>query len=193
MLHHTPIPLDDASPARMALLRKIRNRRRSVGICKHLRLLRFQYASSASSNTLPVGIWCPNDVVSTSMRRDHVASTLIRRHFNTKCLLGCLYDFAMLVTMPPLLPRLMTSKGASTTLPLRQRIWSYASSAPTTMQMRSYYDLRASEVALMLHLCCALKPLLCKPAGSRASAAAAEHQPSNKAYNTCIIMSTWQS
>ena len=37
---------------------------------------------------IPVGIWCQNDVVSTSMRRDHVASTLIRRHFNTKCPLG---------------------------------------------------------------------------------------------------------
>ena len=36
----------------------------------------------------PVGIWCQNDVVSTSMRRDHVASTLIRRHFHTKCPLG---------------------------------------------------------------------------------------------------------
>ena len=29
-----------------------------------------------------------NDIVSTSMRRDHVASTLIRRHFNIVCLLG---------------------------------------------------------------------------------------------------------
>ena len=29
-----------------------------------------------------------NDVVSTSMRRDHVASTLIRRHFDIVCLLG---------------------------------------------------------------------------------------------------------
>ena len=29
-----------------------------------------------------------NDVVSTSMRRDHVASTLIRRHFNVVCPLG---------------------------------------------------------------------------------------------------------
>ena len=29
----------------------------------------------------PVGIWCQSDVVSTSMRRHHVASTLIRRHF----------------------------------------------------------------------------------------------------------------
>ena len=29
-----------------------------------------------------------NDVVSTSMRRDHVASTLIRHHFNVVCLLG---------------------------------------------------------------------------------------------------------
>ena len=28
----------------------------------------------------PVGIWCQNDVVSTSMRRHHVASTLKRRH-----------------------------------------------------------------------------------------------------------------
>ena len=37
---------------------------------------------------IPAGIWCKNDVVSTSMRRDYVASTLIRRHFGTKCLLG---------------------------------------------------------------------------------------------------------
>ena len=35
-----------------------------------------------------MGIWCQNDVVSTSMRRHHVASTLIRRHFGTKCPLG---------------------------------------------------------------------------------------------------------
>ena len=33
----------------------------------------------------PVGIWCQNDVVLTSMRRHHVASTSIRRHFDTKC------------------------------------------------------------------------------------------------------------
>ena len=34
--------------------------------------------------------WHQNDVVSTSMRRDHVASTLIRRrrHFDVVCLLG---------------------------------------------------------------------------------------------------------
>ena len=47
----------------------------------------------------PVGIWCQNDVVSTLMRRQHdvvstlmrrhhIASTLIRRHFGTKCPLG---------------------------------------------------------------------------------------------------------
>ena len=36
----------------------------------------------------PAGIWCQNDVVLTSMRRDDVASTLIRRHFHTKCPLG---------------------------------------------------------------------------------------------------------
>ena len=34
---------------------------------------------------IPAGIWCENDVGSTSMRRHHVASTLIRRHFGTKC------------------------------------------------------------------------------------------------------------
>ena len=36
----------------------------------------------------PADIWCQNDAVSTSMRRDHVASTLIRRHFHTRCPLG---------------------------------------------------------------------------------------------------------
>ena len=36
----------------------------------------------------PAGTQHQNDVVSTSMRRDHVASTLIRRHFNVVCLLG---------------------------------------------------------------------------------------------------------
>ena len=32
----------------------------------------------------PVGIWCQNDVASTSMRRHHIAPTLIRRYF-TSC------------------------------------------------------------------------------------------------------------
>ena len=42
----------------------------------------------------PAGIWCENDVGSTSMRRHHVASTLIRRHFGTKCPLGtCSHHF----------------------------------------------------------------------------------------------------
>ena len=36
----------------------------------------------------PAGIWCQNEVVSTSMRRDHVASTLTRRHFYVMCPLG---------------------------------------------------------------------------------------------------------
>ena len=36
----------------------------------------------------PADIWCENDVVLMSMRRDHVASTLIQRHFGTKCPLG---------------------------------------------------------------------------------------------------------
>ena len=41
-------------------------------------------------NIIPAGIWCENDVVLTSMRRDYVASTLIRRHCDTKCPLGYL-------------------------------------------------------------------------------------------------------
>ena len=36
----------------------------------------------------PMGIWCQNDVVLTSMRRHHVASTSIRRQSGTKCPLG---------------------------------------------------------------------------------------------------------
>ena len=35
----------------------------------------------------PVGIWCQNDVISTSMR-NHVAWTFIRRHFHVMCPLG---------------------------------------------------------------------------------------------------------
>ena len=45
-------------------------------------------------NMYPAGIWCENDVVLTSMRRDYVASTLIRRHFDTKCPLGSTLSFA---------------------------------------------------------------------------------------------------
>ena len=36
----------------------------------------------------PVDIGCQNDIESTSMRRHHVASTLIRRHFGTECSQG---------------------------------------------------------------------------------------------------------
>ena len=79
------------------------------------------------------------------------------------------------------LPRLMASKGASTTLPLRQRISNYSSSALTTMQLRSFYDL-SDGAAVMLRLCCSLKPLLCKLAASRGSASI-YLQSSNKMYN----------
>ena len=40
-----------------------------------------------------LGIWCQNDIVCTSMRRDHVASTLIRRHFFVMCPLGYTFLF----------------------------------------------------------------------------------------------------
>ena len=46
------------------------------------------YTLLTASVLNPAGIWCQNDVVLTSMRRDDVASTLIRRHFHTKCPLG---------------------------------------------------------------------------------------------------------
>ena len=38
--------------------------------------------------TVPAGKQHQNDVVSTSMQRDHVASTLILRHFNVVSPLG---------------------------------------------------------------------------------------------------------
>ena len=38
----------------------------------------------------PVGIWCQNDVVSTSMRRDHVASTLNTTSFSHQMSAGSL-------------------------------------------------------------------------------------------------------
>ena len=40
---------------------------------------------TATVSTGPAGTWRKNDVVLTSMRRDYVASTSIRRHFGTKC------------------------------------------------------------------------------------------------------------
>ena len=45
----------------------------------------FRFAAGQSNS--PVSIWCQNDVVSTSMRRHHVALTLIRCHFYVMCLL----------------------------------------------------------------------------------------------------------
>ena len=50
----------------------------------------FRAVGMGAIGDFPVGIWCENDVGSTSMRRHHVASTLIRRHFCTKCPLGYL-------------------------------------------------------------------------------------------------------
>ena len=44
---------------------------------------------SYRKQNIQVGIWCQIDVVSTSMRRLHVESTLIRCHFYVMCPLGC--------------------------------------------------------------------------------------------------------
>ena len=43
------------------------------------------FASPSKRKTIPADIWRENDVVLTLMRRDYVASTLIQRHFCTKC------------------------------------------------------------------------------------------------------------
>ena len=43
------------------------------------------------SDALPVDIRCLNDVVSTSIGRNYVASTLIRCHFYVMCPLGCIH------------------------------------------------------------------------------------------------------
>ena len=45
-------------------------------------------SNSTINRIFPAGIWCQNDVVSTSMRRYHVASTLPLRHFHVMCALG---------------------------------------------------------------------------------------------------------
>ena len=47
-----------------------------------------QNANITTHRENPVGIWCQNDFVSTSMRRYHVASTFIRRPFYVMCPLG---------------------------------------------------------------------------------------------------------
>ena len=63
-----------------------------------------------------VGTQRENDVVSTSMRRDLVASTLIRRHFDVVCLLGN-YFYALsgkkiLKTMPRIPSKIGAPRGS---------------------------------------------------------------------------------
>ena len=63
------------------------NEREWDSVVKPLNDLR-SFDNTPVPNAIPADIWCENDVVLTSMRRDHVASTLIQRHFGTKCPLG---------------------------------------------------------------------------------------------------------
>ena len=51
-------------------------------------VVHFLAASVRKKSLSPAGTQQQNDVVSTSMRRDYVASTLIQRHFNVVCPLG---------------------------------------------------------------------------------------------------------
>ena len=61
-----------------------------IYMCLSPHLARFciKYAYFRNEKNCPAGIWCQNDVVSTSMRRQHVASTFVRRHFYVMCPLG---------------------------------------------------------------------------------------------------------
>ena len=81
-------------------------------------------------------------------------------------------------------------QGATTTLPLQQRISSYALSTIRTMRLRSCYNLSAGA-ALILCLCCTLELLLYKSAGNPGSAAV-DHQPSNKMDNRIVPVAMMQ-
>ena len=74
---------------------------------------------------------------------------------------------------------MVASKSAPSTLPLRQKISSYAFSALTAIQLRSFYDLSdgGSDAAG-----CFLKPLLCKSVASQA-----QHQLATNLRIRCII------
>ena len=66
---------------------KQRRKEPTSDVINHVRMV--------ENSNLPAGIQHQNDVVSTSMRRDHVASTLIRRHFNVVCPLGSCFSSAV--------------------------------------------------------------------------------------------------
>ena len=69
------------------------------GLCKYYQSCRSWITFDISQKrTLPAGKQHQNDVVSTSMRRDHVASTLIRRHFNVVCPLDWLLNWIWATT-----------------------------------------------------------------------------------------------
>ena len=56
--------------------------------CSYYEDLNNKTACTDGGKLSPADTQHQNDVVLTSMRRDHVASTLIRRHFNVVCPLG---------------------------------------------------------------------------------------------------------
>ena len=62
---------------------------RVVSLCKNGKLGDVHvpmHVKSCNADTFnPVGLWCQNDVVLTSMLRHHVASKLIRRNFYDMC------------------------------------------------------------------------------------------------------------
>ena len=58
---------------------------KSYHIAWKFQLLNHMFISFHNITPTPAGTQHQNDVVPTSMRRDHVASTLIRRHFNVVC------------------------------------------------------------------------------------------------------------
>ena len=97
-----------------------------------------------------MGIWCQNDVVSTSMRRNHVASTLIRRHFYVMCPLGWYADGVaahrvLFVVLPCLKLRgenfLFHGKVALTLFKPGTRFWTDANGAdPVQTPLKAAFD-----------------------------------------------------
>ena len=65
----------------MMYLENIQGKKKSKVMARELQTDHGRTESVIIMHIFPVGIWWQNDVASTSMRRNHFASTLIRRHF----------------------------------------------------------------------------------------------------------------
>ena len=69
------------TPTRIIPMVQPRNHRREKATSFHILQPRYYFTNLQ----IPPGIWRKNDVVLTLMRRHHVASTSVQRHFGTIC------------------------------------------------------------------------------------------------------------